>query len=113
MMMNACQKAGFPELEIEEVAGGIQITFVKNNTVNQCLTHFALNRRQKKALDYVKENGSITNTEYQNINNTTKKTSSRDLQDLVDKSMLRKMGTTGRGTFYVISDKAKGTLTGH
>ncbi|MBI4980200.1 ATP-binding protein [Candidatus Woesearchaeota archaeon] len=36
------------------------------------------------------------------------KTATRDLNDLVDKNILKKVGTTGKGTYYVIGD-IKGT----
>lgn len=103
MIMDTCRKAGLPEQAIEEVAGGIQITFLKNTLPGEYFKKFKLNERQIKALEFVKEKGSITNTAYQTINNTTKKTSTRDLQDLVEKGLLEKSGTTGKGTFYTAS----------
>lgn len=103
MIMDTCRKAGLPEPAIEEVAGGIQITFLKNTLPGEYFKKFKLNERQIKALEFVKEKGSITNTAYQTINNTTKKTSTRDLQDLVEKGLLEKSGTTGKGTFYTAS----------
>lgn len=57
---------------------------------------------------YVKEKGEITNKEYQEIANTTKKTASRDLGNLVEKEVFNQVGTTGKGTYYVLK-KTKGT----
>jgi len=49
---------------------------------------------------YVKEKGKITNKEYQELNKVSKPTSTRDLDGLVKKSILEKIGITGKGTFY-------------
>lgn len=67
-----------------------------------------LNERQIKAVIYVKEKGRITNRKYQDLVNTIKKTASRDLVGLVEKEVFSKVGTTGKGTYY-ISKKTKGT----
>ena len=42
-----------------------------------------LNERQIKAVMYVKEKWKITNKEYQEINNTSERTATRDLSNLV------------------------------
>ena len=47
--------------------------------------------------------GRIGNAEYQSVTSTTKKTATRDLDDLVAKGLLEKIGTTGRGVFYRIA----------
>jgi len=51
---------------------------------------------------YVKEKGKITNREYQELNGVIKKTASRDLGVLIDKRILEKVGSTGKGTHYIM-----------
>ena len=55
--------------------------------------------------------GRISNQEYQQITGTTKKTASRDLAGIVAKGIVQRVGTTGRGAFYVLARKGdiKGT----
>lgn len=48
----------------------------------------------------MKEKGKITNSEYQALNDTTKKTASRDLSDLTSKGIFEQEGITGKGTEY-------------
>jgi ATP-dependent DNA helicase RecG len=60
-----------------------------------------LNERQKRAIDYLKVKGRITNIEYQNINKAIKITAARDLTSLVAKKICKKMGK-GRSTYYVL-----------
>ena len=65
---------------------------------------FALNERQKKAVEYVKERGKISNKEFQALCNTTKKTATRDFMDLTNKNIFRKVGTRGEGTYYTLKE---------
>ena len=61
------------------------------------LQSLGLNERQFTAIAFLKANDSIGNTEYQSVAATTKKTATRDLDELVTKRLLEKVGTTGRG----------------
>lgn len=56
------------------------------------LQKLGLNERQIKAVEYVVKHDSITNKEYQKLNNTTKRTATRDLTGLVQKGVFRSIG---------------------
>lgn len=61
------------------------------------------NERQIKAVFYIKKNGKITNKEYREINNISKRTATNDLTSLVEKfNVFIKTGTHGAGIFYKI-----------
>ena len=61
-----------------------------------------INERQGKALTYVRENGSITNREYQQLcPSVSAETLRLDLVDLVEKGVLLKIGAK-RGTYYIL-----------
>ncbi|MEM7336301.1 MAG: ATP-binding protein [Chloroflexota bacterium] len=61
-----------------------------------------MNERQTRALNYVRENGSITNREYQKLcNNVSAETLRLDLADLVERSILLKIGSK-KGTHYIL-----------
>lgn len=100
MMMDTCRKAGLPEPTIEEVAGGIQITFLKNIFSEDYLKRMGLNERQIKAVKYVKENGEITNSDYQELLGVARRTATRDLTELVEKGILKSSETRGAGAYY-------------
>jgi len=51
-----------------------------------------LNERQKKALEYIKKYGSITNGRFRNLFSVTDRTALRDLDDLVTKNILKRVG---------------------
>ena len=65
------------------------------------------NHRQARALQYIRENGSITNREYRSLIHTVSAETLRlDLADLVDKRILSKIGVN-KGTYYVFRDQCR------
>ena len=77
----------------------LKMTEVEKPTVE---LDYELNERQKKAIDFVKENGKITNKDYQELIGVSRITASRDLAILVENKILQKVGTRGRGTKYIL-----------
>ena len=62
----------------------------------------SMNERQTRALTYVRENGSITNREYQKLcADVSAETLRLDLVDLVDRGILLKIGSK-KGTHYIL-----------
>jgi ATP-dependent DNA helicase RecG len=61
-----------------------------------------LNERQVKAVLYIKAHGKMTNSEYQSFTGVTKRTTSRDLEALVQSRLLERIGETGKGTHYIL-----------
>jgi ATP-dependent DNA helicase RecG len=60
------------------------------------------NYRQARALQYIKEHGSITNREYRNLcQGISAETLRLDLVDMVDKGILMKVGSK-KGTHYIL-----------
>ena len=59
----------------------------------------AYNDRQVKAVLYAKDNGKITNSEQQEINNTSERTASGDLENLVNFKILSRIGEK-KGAYY-------------
>jgi ATP-dependent DNA helicase RecG len=99
-ILDACKAAGLPEPAMEEKWGGFIVTLFKDNLAEEQLVKLGLNPRQVKAVLYVKEKGKITNSEYQTINNVSKRTATNDLSDLVEKhNLLNQLGASV-GTYY-------------
>ncbi|HEV2853823.1 MAG TPA: lipid A-modifier LpxR family protein [Thermoanaerobaculia bacterium] len=74
------------------------------------LATLVLSERQHHALLHLKAAGRLTNTDYQRVTGTTKKTATRDLENLIARGVLDRVGKTGRGTYYVLA--RKGTQRG-
>ena len=63
-----------------------------------------INGRQQKAVDYIRLHGNISNKMYQEINNVSKPTATRDLQKLVSLGIIAiKAGTSGKNILYTYS----------
>jgi ATP-dependent DNA helicase RecG len=102
-IIDTCKQAELPEPEMKELDGGFSITLFKDNISLEKLNKLGLNDRQVKAVLMVKEKGKITNKEYQKINDTTERTASRDLSDLVEKGIIKSSGIKGAGAFYTLN----------
>jgi len=59
-----------------------------------------LTDRQIRAVEYVKEKGTITNREYRDLTGRMSRMAAYDLDDRVRKGILVREGTTGRSTRY-------------
>ncbi len=99
-MINACKQAGLPEPEIKEQDGGLLVTLFKDQYTEGQLSKLGLNDRQVKAVLYVKENGKITNSQYQRICHISKATATRDIKKLEAKSIFINKGTKGSSAVY-------------
>jgi len=51
---------------------------------------------------HAKENGKITNSDYQTLNNVSKPTATRDLSELVRKKIIIMQGSGKRDTHYTL-----------
>ena len=108
-----CVDWGLPEPDFEFTGSSIIVTFRISKLTEEFLEKMGLNERQKKAVEYIKERGKITNKEYQEINNVSKPTATRELKGLVDKKIFVKYGGTGKGTYYTLFERAhKGLIKG-
>ena len=104
-MQNLCTTAGIPEPVFKEYQQGFQVEFRKDIYTEEYLRKLGLNERQQKAVHHVKTTGKITNQELRELTGVVIRTASRDLEDLVRKGVLLKMGKTGRSTHYVLARK--------
>jgi len=67
---------------------------------DQQLKFAEFNPREINAMGYVKNQGKITNSVYQKINGTTHDVAKYELNALVHKGLLKKIGTK-KGTYYL------------
>lgn len=101
-MMNYCKEAGIPLPNYFFEASDFLVEFRKDIYNEEYLIGLGLNERQVRAVLFVKENGSITNSDYQKINKTKQTLSSEELNELVEKEILKSSGLKGRRAKYLI-----------
>jgi len=101
-MVEWMKEAGLPEPDYKEELGGFSVYFYKDIYTEENLKKMELNERQIKAVMYTKEKGRIANREYQELCNTSGRTATRDLTDLVSREIFGQVGVTGKGTNYTL-----------
>lgn len=101
-IFKACEEAGLPEPEVIELQNGLLVTLFKDNLSSEKLINLGLNERQVRAVQYVKENGRITNKEYQDLFDVSRATATRDLSELILNKVLKSSEIKGSGSYYEI-----------
>lgn len=66
------------------------------------LAAMGCNERQQKAMAYLRTKKTLSNAIYQQINNTSKATATRDLQTLICLKLIRSTGRKGAGANYTL-----------
>jgi len=106
-MKDAMKKSGLKKPKIDVSENFFTITFYGHKkeelaAISEGKFFIKLNERQKKAIEFVKEKGRITNREYQKLNNTTRETAKLDLDKMLRLEIFKRKGS-GRGIFYTLS----------
>lgn len=105
MMIRESVDHALPEPLFKQSGGEFVATIGRDWLTEAVMSRLNLNERQVRIVRQVKTAGRITNQEYQEVAVTTSKTATRDLDDLVSKNVLERVGKTGRGAFYRLTRK--------
>lgn len=98
-MNELCVAEGLPKPTYIAEGSDFWVEFRKDIYHIEYLSELGLNERQVKTILYVKENGKITNKEYQELNKVSDRTATRDLENLVGLDFFIKEGEK-KGTVY-------------
>ncbi len=106
-MIDGCRKAGLPEPDFEQTGPHFVVTLWRNWLTEAVMNQLGLNERQKKGVSVCKNTGKLGNKEYRGLYNISDRTALRDLSDLVDKGILKRIGKTGQQTYYIIQSRTR------
>ncbi len=101
-MIRLCREAGLPEPTFEERDGFFVVSLLRDWLTPDRLAHLNLNERQMSAVALLKKGLRLTNTLYQRELGVSKRTATRDLEDLMSKGLIERIGSTGKGVEYQI-----------
>jgi ATP-dependent DNA helicase RecG len=87
-----CIDWGLPEPEFEFTGTSLVVTFRKSKLTDEYLEQLGLNKRQKKAITYLKEEGRIDRKTYCDICSVGKTVAHEELADMVDKELIEMVG---------------------
>ena len=105
-MTELCVADGLPKPTYIVEGSDFWVAFRKDIYHTEHLQTFGLNDRQVKAVLYAKEKGKITNSEYQKLNEISKRTATTELTELVGKyALFKREGTSGSGILYKIVEQ--------
>ena len=102
MMIRQSVEHALPEPDFAQGAGEFSVTIWRDWLTAETLAAMKLNDRQLVAVGLLKTKREISNKQYQQMTRVTDRTALRDLESLVEKGVLRKVGSAGRGTRYVM-----------
>ena len=103
-MIADCLGAGLPEPTFEQNGAHFVTTIWRDWLTAAVMEELGLNERQKKGVVFVKTAGKISNPEYQELTDCTKKTATRDLTGLKER-VFSQVGARGPGVHYVLRSK--------
>jgi len=101
-MIDEVRKHDLPDPIFKDKTRSFIVIFRKSILTDEILK--MLNERQRKILEYLKENKKITNKGYRKIFNVAKDTAHRDINKLIEMGMILR-GGMGRNTFYQLADE--------
>lgn len=105
MMIRESLAHDLPEPSFAQRGGEFTVALWRDWLTDRVMAELGLNERQKQAIIHLKARTRIANSEYQALVRVARATATRDLEGLLIKGVLEKVGTTGKGTYYVLAKK--------
>lgn len=101
-MIELCRSAGLPEPQFEQRSGSFVITLWRDWLTDKVIESLRLNDRQISGLKTLKVEQQITTMQYQRLVGCSRRTAARDLDELLDKGVIQRLGA-GRSAYYVLA----------
>jgi predicted HTH transcriptional regulator len=112
-MIRLCRQAGLPEPEYRQDGGMFVQTLTRDWLTETLMEEMGLNERQQNGVALARRQGRITSRDYQQLTGASARTASRDLDGLISRGILSKVGRRGPATYYVfVSRRAGDEMTG-
>ncbi len=109
MMIRESLAHNLPEPDFVQRGGEFTIALWRDWMTDEVLAGYSINERKRRAVQFLKIHGTITNSQYQKEFLVAKRTASLDLSELVAVGLIEKAGSTGKGVYYRL---AKGATKG-
>ena len=105
MMIRESAAHALPEPDFGQRAGEFGNVLRRDWLTEKILSGLRLNERQVKVVEFLRLRQSFSNRDYRQLTGANDRTALRDLAELMEKKLLVRRGSTGRGAFYVLTGK--------
>jgi ATP-dependent DNA helicase RecG len=101
------EQSNLPEPEFQNLSGGFDVTLIgpgksfEEEIEKEKLHKLEINERQRATIEYIRKEKKITRQIYCRINNIGDTYAKKELKELIQKKMIRKIGK-GRNIYYVL-----------
>ena len=101
------KQSNLPEPEFQNLSGGFDVTLIgpgksfEEEIEKEKLHKLEINARQRATIEYIRKETKITRQIYCQINNIGDTYAKKELKELIQKKMIRKIGK-GRNIYYVL-----------
>jgi ATP-dependent DNA helicase RecG len=99
-----CREWGLPDPDFEYAGSSLVVTLRKTKLTEQYLKDADLSKRQVSAFEHMKKGFKMTSIEYAKMFGVTDRTARNDLSVMVEKGLVKKVGTGDRNTAYVLAE---------
>ena len=104
-MRNACKAQGLPDPVFQSTPTNFTVTLRKDELSDERLKKMGMNNRQILAVHYVRQNGSINNSEHQRLTDSPRRTAARDLEMLEEAGLFVRMAKSGRSVRFQLASR--------
>lgn len=105
MMIRESLAHNLPEPDFAQRGSEFTVALWRDWLTDAVMDQLGLTDSERQVVAMIKAGGRITNKLYQERFGMAKPTASRHLEALASNGVLEKIGTTGKGTYYVLSRK--------
>ena len=109
-MRNACRSQGLPDPIFHSTATSFTVTLRKDELSDERLRQMGMNSRQIRAVHYVRQNGSISNSEHQVLTEAPRRTAARDLEVLEEAGLFERMAKSGRSVRFQLANRSQNNV---
>ncbi len=100
-IVRACESRGMPRPEFVSAMGSFIVRFSKSAIASKWIDESRFTQRQRAALDYLREHGSITTGIYGRVLGVSRRQALNDLASMADSGTIGRVGA-GRSAHYVL-----------
>ena len=109
-MRNSCRAQGLPDPLFLSTPTSFTVTLRKDELSDERLRQIGMNARQIRAVHFVRQNGSISNSEHQQLTNTPRRTAARDLELLAEAGLFVRMAKAGRSVRFQLAARSNANV---